>query len=132
MLTFVRGGLAGAIVLVLFASGCAHRGTTSAPASSAAPTPDLPSLGDREVAPARTRADREHGKELFASVQCAQCHGVGGAGGVGPNLHGERLKKHGAALIAWIKSPQPPMPKLYPSALDDADVRDVAAYVESL
>lgn len=34
--------------------------------------------------------------------------------------------------IAWIKNPNPPMPKLYPSPLSEQDVVNVAAYVESL
>lgn len=36
------------------------------------------------------------------------------------------------SMIAWVENPQPPMPKLYPSALSDQDVADVAAYVGSL
>jgi mono/diheme cytochrome c family protein len=35
-------------------------------------------------------------------------------------------------LVSWIKDPQPPMPHLYPQILGEAQVRDVAAYVESL
>jgi len=47
-------------------------------------------------------------------------------------LHGEKARKNTAAAIAWIKNPQPPMPKLYPGTLSEKDVTDVAAYVESL
>jgi alcohol dehydrogenase (cytochrome c) len=47
-------------------------------------------------------------------------------------LKGEKQRKDYAAAIAWIKNPQPPMPKLFPSVLSQNDVQDVAAYVESL
>ncbi|MBV9276936.1 MAG: cytochrome c [Candidatus Eremiobacteraeota bacterium] len=63
---------------------------------------------------------------------CAACHGAAATGGVGPALRNEKSRKNFAQAIAWIKHPQPPMPKLYPSPLSEKDVRDVAAYVESL
>lgn len=73
-----------------------------------------------------------HGEQIFTQ-NCASCHGAAGAGGgIGPSLKGEKSRKDYAAAIAWIKNPQPPMPKLYPSPLSESDVNDVAAYVESL
>lgn len=72
------------------------------------------------------------GRTIFAD-DCAACHGPTGVeGGVGPSLRGERARKSEAATIAWIEDPQPPMPKLYPAPLSERDVRDVAAYVQSL
>lgn len=77
-------------------------------------------------------ADSTHGKAVFAQ-NCASCHGATGTGGgVGPSLKNEKARKNMAAAISWIKNPQPPMPKLYPSPLSEKDVSDVAAYVESL
>jgi len=71
--------------------------------------------------------------ETVYDANCASCHGAKGAGGgVGPSLKEEKSRKDDAAAIAWIKNPQPPMPKLYPSPLSEKDVADVAAYVESL
>lgn len=76
--------------------------------------------------------DATHGKQIFTQ-NCAQCHGASGTeGGVGPSLKTEKSRKDTAAAVAWIKNPQPPMPKLYPTPLDEKDVADVAAYVESL
>jgi mono/diheme cytochrome c family protein len=73
-----------------------------------------------------------HGEDIFKD-NCAGCHGVAGAGGIGPPLKGERQRKDDAAAIAWIKDPQSNvMPKLFPSPLSESDVEDVAAYVESL
>jgi mono/diheme cytochrome c family protein len=109
-------------VLVLAAAGCAKGGGSAASASgtgassSAAPIP----------------GDAGHGKAVFAT-NCSQCHGTSGLeGGIGPSLRNERARKDDAAAVAWIKDPQPPMPKLYPGVLGEKDVADVAAYVESL
>ena len=76
--------------------------------------------------------DAAHGKKLFTE-DCASCHGsTGREGGVGPSLKNEKSRKNNSQTIAWIKDPQPPMPKLYPATLSDKDVADVAAFVQSL
>ncbi len=106
----------------LLAAGCAKQ-TYESSATAVDPSP---------TASTQAEADAAKGAELFAKVGCASCHAADGSGGVGPNLHGEKHKKNLAAAIAWIENPQPPMPKLYPSPLSTADVRDVAAYVETL
>jgi mono/diheme cytochrome c family protein len=81
---------------------------------------------------ATASGDAAHGKSIFAA-NCASCHGASGTeGGVGPSLKNEKSRKDLAAAIAWIKNPQPPMPKLYPSPLSEKDVTDVASYVETL
>ena len=73
-----------------------------------------------------------NGKKIF-SQNCASCHGASGTeGGTGPSLKGEKSKKNLSATVAWIKNPEPPMPKLYPSPLNAHQVNDVAAYVQSL
>ncbi|HVS46111.1 MAG TPA: c-type cytochrome [Verrucomicrobiae bacterium] len=72
-----------------------------------------------------------HGSALFAQ-NCAICHGVGGAGGEGPPLKNERVRKSLAAAERWIENPAPPMPKLYPGTLSAQDVADVASYIETL
>jgi mono/diheme cytochrome c family protein len=93
----------------------------SASASHAVPAPSVtPEFGD--VA---------HGRQVY-SVNCSACHGAGAQGGYGPSLRGEKSRKDDAAAIAWIKNPKPPMPKLYPDPLGEKDVKDVAAYIESL
>jgi len=61
---------------------------------------------------------------------CAACHGARGEGGIGANL--QASKRDLAGVIAYIKAPTGSMPKLYPSALSDADVAAVAAYVMTL
>jgi mono/diheme cytochrome c family protein len=68
---------------------------------------------------------------LFAQY-CAACHGVNGGGGQGPSLVHERERKNLAQIQQWIIDPTPPMPRLFPSTLTRADVRDVAAFVAQL
>ncbi len=75
--------------------------------------------------------DPAHGKAIFAQ-NCSSCHGAQGQGGMGPRLIGEASRKNFAQAVTWIENPLPPMPKLYPSTINSQDVRDVAAYVESL
>jgi mono/diheme cytochrome c family protein len=89
-------------------------------------------MGSAAGATVASAGDPAKGESIF-SDNCASCHGAKGAGGgIGPALKGEKDRKNTAAAIAWIKNPQPPMPKLYPSPLSEKDVADVAAYVESL
>ncbi|GAC1403497.1 MAG: hypothetical protein NVSMB64_05330 [Candidatus Velthaea sp.] len=72
------------------------------------------------------------GKMLYG-VRCAGCHGATGSeGGAGPSLKGEKSRKNYAAVVAWIKNPQPPMPKLYPSPLSAKEVSEIATYVDTL
>ena len=73
------------------------------------------------------------GRSLFAQF-CATCHGMHGEGGFtsGPNIRNSPLIENKATLVAWIRNPKPPMPKLYPSPLSSSDVDAVAGYVESL
>lgn len=85
---------------------------------------------------AQSTGNAAAGKKIF-SANCSACHGATGAeGGVGPSLKGAlkqpAMTKDMAHVVAWIKNPTPPMPKLYPSPLTAADVNNVAAYVLSI
>ncbi len=51
---------------------------------------------------------------------------------MGPTLIHESTRKNMQQAVQWIKNPLPPMPKLYPGTLSAQDVRDLAAFVESL
>jgi ubiquinol-cytochrome c reductase cytochrome c subunit len=108
--------LSALFVLVLSACTTASYGETDAPAGSGA------TMG----------GDKKIGATLFAA-NCANCHGPQGAGGgIGPSLRDEARRMNFETLASWIQDPEPPMRKLYPTPLADEQVRDVAAYVETL
>jgi alcohol dehydrogenase (cytochrome c) len=75
--------------------------------------------------------DAAHGKTLYAQT-CAGCHGASAEGGAGPALTGLNKRMNLEQTIKWLKNPDPPMPKLYPSPLDEQAVTDIAAYVQGL
>ncbi len=121
----LRGALATVAALVLIGCGGGH---AAVQAGRAGAPVDTAVLTDASVA----AGDTQNGATIFAT-NCATCHGATGVeGGVGPSLRDERVRKSYDATIAWIKNPQPPMPRLFPSPLTDIEVRDVAAYVQSL
>ncbi len=91
-------------------------------------------------------ADPERGLELIRAAGCAACHTVPGIdwprGAVGGPLEGfgarpliaGRFPNQPGVLIAWLRdapslSPQTAMP---PTALSEAEARDVAAYLYGL
>jgi mono/diheme cytochrome c family protein len=130
---------AGAIA-VLIAAGCSKNSDQSSTSSTTTTTtsstaPQAASTGTAMTSSSSAmgaQGDAAHGKQIF-DTNCATCHGAGGVGGgVGPSLKNEKSRKNFAQAVAWIKNPQPPMPKLYPSPLSEKDVEDAAAYVESL
>jgi mono/diheme cytochrome c family protein len=99
-------------------AGCAHGAQQ---ANAGAPATRAPAIGNRGP-----------GAEVFRA-NCAVCHTASGAAaGVGPSLEHEKQRKTYEQTVAWIESPDPPMPKLYPAPLSEKDVADVAAYVQSL
>jgi len=72
-----------------------------------------------------------HGTQIFAQF-CASCHGSAGEGGAGgPNLTISPLKDL-ASIVAFVKNPKSPMPKLYPDPLNETDVTAVSEYVRKL
>jgi mono/diheme cytochrome c family protein len=106
------------LVAVVFAAGCAHDTAQNASTAAASPV----ALGD--VA---------RGEAVFRK-NCSVCHSSTAVpgGGIGPALGSEKQRKNYDQTVAWIKQPDPPMPKLFPSPLSERDVADVAAYVQSL
>ena len=77
-------------------------------------------------------ANSGRGRSIYLA-QCAACHGRDGTGGqIGPQLRNERVRRSFAQVRDIVLDPEPPMPKLFPARLSAGDVRDVAAYVETL
>jgi|GEM_PF-593819 len=125
-------------IAALTAAGCAKGADQSSSTSTTTTTAAAPAATSAGSATATSKVsgsaqgDAAHGKSIFAT-NCASCHGANGVeGGVGPSLKNEKSRKNYAQTVAWIKKPQPPMPKLYPDKIGENDVADVAAYVQSL
>ena len=127
--------LASVAIAGLLATACSKSSPSDSAAKAAAmgPITDSGSTGLRPVAGEQVaKGEAKHGAAVFQQ-NCSSCHGNNGAGGgIGPALKNEKSKKKFDAAVAWIKNPQPPMPKLYPAPLSESDVNDVAAYVETL
>ena len=84
--------------------------------------------GPHGLFPGVESGDPAVGAKLF-TADCASCHGAGGSGGFGPKLVG-LADEVTPSFFAWrVKDPTPPMPKL---PLTDAQIADLAAYLETL
>ncbi|MGD0052822.1 MAG: cytochrome c [Vulcanimicrobiaceae bacterium] len=116
--------LAVAAIAMPLAAGCS-KGSDQSSQSGATSAPSA-------LASGAALGDPKRGQQIF-STNCSTCHGkTGREGGIGPSLTDEKSRKDGQQTITWIHNPQPPMPKLWPSPLNDKDVADVAAYVQTL
>jgi alcohol dehydrogenase (cytochrome c) len=72
------------------------------------------------------------GQHVFDQF-CSSCHGKDGEGGAGgPSLLDPAARKELTAIVDFVKNPNPPMPKLHPSPLDDSEVNAVSEYVRKL
>ena len=125
--------LAAGALAALLAAGCSKgNDQSSSSTTTTTTTVSSPGAASTTSAMSATTGDAAHGKAIF-TANCASCHGqTGTEGGIGPPLKNEKSRKNYAQTVAWIKNPQPPMPKLYPGTLNEKDVDDVAAYVQSL
>ncbi len=99
----------------------------------AACAPAVVEKSDTSAGPGATLGGDPKNGALAFTVNCATCHGATGVeGGVGPSLRHESSRMDYGATVSWIEDPGPPMPKLYPKMLTRAQVRDLAAYVQTL
>jgi alcohol dehydrogenase (cytochrome c) len=82
-----------------------------------------------------TDRGKPFGGELGVSAYntyCAGCHGIQGGGAEGgPSLKNEASRMTLLQLVAWIKNPAPPMPKMVPP-ITFTEVGAIARYVEEL
>jgi mono/diheme cytochrome c family protein len=124
--------VAATAIAALIAAGCTKGSDQSSSSSTTTTTTATAGPAATTGTMTVTKGDPAHGKTIFGA-NCAQCHGANGeSGGVGPSLKNEKSRKDYDKTIAWIKNPQPPMPKLFPQPLSEKDVDDVAAFVQTL
>jgi mono/diheme cytochrome c family protein len=72
--------------------------------------------------------DPLRGRDVFGRM-CSACHGAKGGDVDGHDL---RQSRDLAAIVAAIKAPKQPMPKMFPDVLNEQQVADLAAYVHDL
>jgi cytochrome c oxidase cbb3-type subunit 3 len=84
----------------------------------------------RAAAPAAT-TDLASGRRVF-DAQCAWCHGNGGDGGAGPNLHGKLIHATTLNSIVDIINKGIPATDMPSFRLTERETRQTAAYVLSL
>jgi cytochrome c553 len=86
------------------------------------------------AAAAAAASPAELGKTAY--VGCTACHGAGGEGGIGPQLSGRDASFVTTALTAYknreTRGPQSALMYATAGALSDADIANLAAFVESL
>src|SRR2546427_10000549 len=117
-------GALGSPTLVVLAPGPRERARAADRAAVAEITLPEIATGTAQNASGGGAAETTAAGEKVYQV-CAACHGARGEGGLGANL--QTSGRDLAGVIAYIKAPTGSMPKLYPSALSDADVAAVAA-----
>ncbi|HTV79716.1 MAG TPA: PQQ-binding-like beta-propeller repeat protein [Steroidobacteraceae bacterium] len=72
--------------------------------------------------------DAAAGRRLYSQV-CVACHGPEGNLVADHRLSAAVARQDRQATITYIKSPKPPMPKLYPDLLNDQSISDVTEYL---
>jgi alcohol dehydrogenase (cytochrome c) len=78
------------------------------------------------------RPDPSRGQEVYQHT-CLGCHASDGAGVPGFSLQNIKSRMSREQLIAWIRNPRPPMPRVFAEPLDGDDVQDLsdlAAYLQ--
>jgi ubiquinol-cytochrome c reductase cytochrome c subunit len=93
-------------------------------------------LGATAQPPRTDRAAVANGQSVYMRVGCFTCHGTVGHGGAAPRLTPNTLPL--AGFTTWVRSGTPGwtiasgMPAFPATALGDADLADIRAYLASL
>ena len=80
---------------------------------------------------AAPKGDLAHGKKIFTTFGCYQCHGYQGQGSnAGPKLAPNPLPYD--AVARQMRKPRDRMPVYTHKTVSDADVADIYAYMQSM
>jgi mono/diheme cytochrome c family protein len=91
----------------------------------------LKTMGTPAQAAVTLTGNAEHGKQIFSSYGCYQCHGYvgqGGAAGVRIGPPPISLK----AVMAYIRQPTGNMPPYTSKVVSDQEVADIYSYLQSV
>ena len=91
----------------------------------------LPAFAQTRPAAAAGTTELAAGQRIF-DAQCAWCHGNGGDGGAGPNLHGKLLHATTTSSIVDIINKGIPGTDMPSFRLTERETRQTATYVMSL
>jgi len=134
------GALAGGMITyevsakqyVAFTSGNASRNVWGAAGRPSIVIMAVPDSGESNLPPSHATAS-EHGRQLFNSM-CAVCHGVDGTNISinGSDLPTVTRRMSVEQIVAWVRNPVPPMPKVFPEPLqksEEAELSDIAMFL---
>ena len=93
--------------------------------------PAIPTAAQPRAAAPSQPSDMASGRRIF-DAQCAWCHGNGGDGGAGPNLHGKLLHATGVNSIVDIINKGIAGTDMPSFRLTERETRQAATYVMSL
>jgi len=93
--------------------------------------PGLALLASAALAQSTPKGDSAHGKMIFATYGCWQCHGYQGQGSnAGPKLAPDPLPFE--AIDRQLRKPRDRMPIYTHTTTSDQDVADIYAYLRSI
>lgn len=118
---YVSDDYTGSIYRIAYGAAAAEGTAPSAPASQPAPS----RLGVGTMDPRLLAVALSRGRALWTDNGCAACHEEGGGDNYRP-LAGLREKYDVASLMAYLLTPQPPMP-VFP--LGDFERRDLSIFL---
>ena len=136
-----EGSLSGGVItylqegrqFVAFTSGNVSRSVFGAVGRPTIIVMALPPTLPSSVAGGAKVPDANRGREVFYSM-CAGCHGIDGKNIVydGGDLTTINKRMSQEQIIAWVRNPKPPMPKVFPDLLEqkeEDDLNDVATFL---
>jgi len=91
----------------------------------------LKTMGSPAQAAVTLTGNAAHGKQIFTSYGCYQCHGyVGQGGAAGVRIAPPPISLK--AVMAYIRQPTGQMPPYTSKVVSDQDVADIYAYLQSI
>jgi mono/diheme cytochrome c family protein len=94
------------------------------------PLPSAQATAPAQKTVSSSTGNAEHGKKLFASYGCYQCHGYAAQGGVGPRLGPDPVPY--SFFQHYVRHPTGSMPVYTEKVAGEQDLVDIYAFLKSL